>query len=146
MKTIQNTNLMLESLLQNVQSNITTLNNSLNTLSTLTGQKNSYDEILKEMKKKFAVVTDQDEVNEVDEAFKNYDEELKKFQQEMMIFDMFHDTYITNGFYGRTSKTNFRNSNYDSWGNIFSLQAERLGNQTKIAVQTMLKQQLQKLK
>ncbi len=134
----------LESLLQNTQSTVNMINvlqQSDKTGILSSAENQSYLDILKSMQNKINSKTETDK-EEVSNIFDKYDKELEKFNNEMMIYDMFHSAYITNGFFGSNVKSRLRNSYYNAWGNIFSMQAERVRAQSQIAIQTALRQQL----
>ena len=119
--------LLLQSMLNN---NLSTISNAVSDLS--------YAKILEEMKKK---VDDKETLNELSELEEKYQKEMAPIR----MFDFFHDTYITNGFFGTTSKSRQRNAKYNTWGDIFSLQAERVSAQTQIALKTALRQTSKKV-
>ena len=113
--------------------------NSLNTLSTNLNSDLSYSKILEAMKKK---VDDEKTLNELSELEEKYQKEMAPIR----MFDLFHDTYITNGFFGRSTKKQMRNAKYNAWNSIFSLQAERLNAETQIALKSAIRQTAQKVK
>ena len=113
--------------------------NSLNTLSTNLNSDLSYSKILEAMKKK---VDDEKTLNELSELEEKYQKEMAPIR----MFDLFHDTYITNGFFGRSTKNKMRNAKYNAWNSIFSLQAERLNAETQIALKSAIRQTAQKVK
>ncbi len=133
-----NTN-SLESLLKNVQSTV----NNLSLLNNLNGTNNlNYAAIFRAMKDSLEKNSEKNNSNdEITELETQYEKEMRQFQNEMMIYDMYHDAYITNGFFKNYSKTKQRQQKYAAWGNIFSMQAERFQAQTQIAIQNTLRQQ-----
>ena len=133
-----NSSLLLQSLLTNTQSTIS----NLNTINNL-----SYADMLKSMKEKLEQKTALEKAdNEVAELEAKFDKELEQLRTETMIYDMFHDAYITNGIFSSRTKSKLRTQKYNAWNSIFSMQAERLQNQTQIALQTLMRRQLNTLK
>ena len=133
-----NSSLLLQSLLTNTQSTIS----NLNTINNL-----SYADMLKSMKEKLEQKTALEKAdNEVSELEAKFDKELEQLRTETMIYDMFHDAYITNGIFSSSTKSKLRTQKYNAWNSIFSMQAERFQNQTQIALQTLMRRQLNTLK
>ena len=99
----------------------------------------SYSQILEAMKKK---VNDDKTLEELDKLEAKYEEAMAPIR----MFDLYHDIYIDNGFFGRATKTKLRNTKYNVWNNIFSLQAERVNAETQIALKSALNQVAQKVK
>ena len=131
-------NSSLDSLL--LQSSLSSLSSiqRLNNISSISGSQ-SYSQILEAMKKK---VNAEETLEELDSLEAKYEEAMAPIR----MFDLYHDIYINNGFFGRASKTKLRNAKYNAWNNIFSLQAERINAQTQIALKSALNQAAQKVK
>ena len=127
-------------LLQSSMNNLNTIN-SINNKLTAINNTLSYSSILEAMKKKVDS-EDKKTLEELNALEKKYEEEMAPIR----MFDLFHDMYISNGFFGNNSKSKLRNAKYSMWGNIFSLQAERVRAESQIAIKTALSQQLSKLK
>ena len=125
--------LMMQSSLSSLSS-IQRLNNISNISSS-----QSYSQILEAMKKK---VDDEETLEELDSLESKYEEAMAPIR----MFDLYHDIYIDNGFFGRATKTKLRNTKYNVWNNIFSLQAERINAETQIALKSALNQVAQKVK
>lgn len=98
--------------------------------------KTSYNDVLQSIKNQLEKKSAQK--NSISELEEKYQSELQKFNNEMMIYDMYHSAYIDNGFFGSQTKSKLRQQKYSAWSNIFNLQAERFRNQTQIAIQTAL--------
>lgn len=138
---IYSTNSLETLLLQN------SLQSSLNSLNNISSSKLSYADMLKTMKEKLEQKTALDKAdNEVAELEAKFDKELEQLRTETMIYDMFHDAYITNGIFSNASKSKLRTQKYNAWNSIFSMQAERFQNQTQIALQTLMRRQLNTVK
>ena len=138
--TLYSNNSLESLLLQSSMSNFSNINSLSNKLTAINNTL-SYSSILEAMKKKIDT-DDQETLNQLNELEEKYEKEMAPIR----MFDFFYDTYVSNGFYGRTSKSKLRNSKYSTWGNIFSLQAERVRAQSQIAIQNALKQQISKVK
>ena len=135
---IYSTNSLETFLLQN------SLQSSLNSLNNISSGNLSYADMLKSMKEKLEQKTALEKAdNEVAELEAKFDKELEQLRNETMIYDMFHDAYITNGIF---SKSKLRTQKYNAWNSIFSMQAERFQNQTQIALQTLMRRQLNTVK
>ena len=132
--TIYSTNSLEALLLQNSVSNTNTFNVNSGI---------SYADMLQSIKdrleKKSAIEKADDEVTKLEAKF---DKELQQLRNEMAIYDMFHNAYITNGLFSNASKSKLRAQKYSMWSNIFSMQAERFQAQTQIAMQTALSRQI----
>ena len=115
--------------------------NKLNTISSTTVSDLSYAKILEAMKKKVDA-EDEKTLSELSALEERYKKEMAPIR----MFDLFHDVYINNGFFGTNSKSKLRNAKYNAWGNIFSLQAERVNAQAQIALKNLLQQTAQKIK
>ena len=131
-------NSSIDSLL--LQSSLSSLSSiqRLNNISNISSSQ-SYSQILEAMKKK---VDDEETLEELSALEKKYEEAMAPIR----MFDLYHDIYITNGFFGRAAKTKLRNAKYNAWNNIFSLQAERINAETQIALKSALNQAAQKVK
>ena len=128
----------LDSLLfQTSLSSLSSLNR-LNNISNSIGSQ-SYSQILEAMKKK---VDDEETLEELSALETKYEEAMAPIR----MFDLYHDIYIDNGFFGTESKSKLRKVKYNAWSNIFSLQAERVNAQTQIALKSAINQTAQKLK
>ena len=138
---IYSTNSLETFLLQN------SLQSSLNSLNNISSGNLSYADMLKSMKEKLEQKTALEKAdNEVAELEAKFDKELEQLRNETMIYDMFHDAYITNGIFSNSSKSKLRTQKYNAWNSIFSMQAERFQNQTQIALQTLMRRQLNTVK
>lgn len=115
--------------------------NTLSLLNSVTGSnKNlSYAEILKSTKKSVETKESEDKLTALEEKYQKEMEQLK-------MFDLFYDIYVSNGIFGNNSKARLRSAKYNAWGNIFSMQAERVSIETQIATQSAIRQQLLKVK
>ena len=140
----------LDSLL--MKSSLSSLNsisklNALNNFSSLSKSNNlksingsqSYSQILKAMKKKVDDAKTQEELSALESK---YEEAMAPIR----MFDLYHDIYINNGFFGRVTQSQQRKAKYNVWNNIFSLQAERVNAEAQIALKSALNQAAQKLK
>ena len=147
-----NSGLALSTLLQDSQYKTSTLNslidlnsvgniNSLSRISISSTKTLSYADTLKLMKKQIEDKTDQ-KLSDNEEMQEKYEEAVKQaeeFDRINLLFDLMH-TFNTSGIYSTKNK-----NKSSMWGNIFSLQAERVNAQSQIAIQTALRQQLNKL-
>ena len=131
-------NSSIDSLL--LQSSLSSLSSiqRLNNISNISSSQ-SYSQILAAMKKK---VDDEKTLEELNSLESKYEEAMAPIR----MFDLYHDIYINNGFFGRATKTKLRNAKYNVWNNIFSLQAERINAETQIALKSALNQVAQKVK
>ena len=147
-----NSGLALSTLLQDSQYKTSTLNSlidlnntgsisSLSRISISSTKTLSYADTLKLMKKQIEDKTEQ-KLSDNEEMQAKYEEAAKQaeeFDRINLLFDLMH-TFNTSGIYSTKNK-----NKSSMWGNIFSLQAERLNAQSQIAIQTALRQQLNKL-
>ena len=118
-------------LLQSSLSSLTSLS-KLNSINKSIGS-HSYSQILEAMKKK---VKDDKTLEELSALEEKYEEAMAPIR----MFDLYHDIYINNGFFGTSLKAKQRNAKYSAWNNIFSLQAERVNAETQIALKSAIRQ------
>lgn len=147
-----NSGLALSTLLQDVQYKTSTLNsfidlnsvgniNSLSRISISSTKTLSYVDTLKLMQKQIENETGQ-KLSDNEEMQAKYEEAVKQaeeFDRINLLFDLMHK-FNTSGIYSTKNK-----NKSSMWGNIFSLQAERVNAQSQIAIQTTLRQRLNKL-